>query len=172
MNTRTGNVYSNQASIQTRIAELSNQTTQLTHTVFNRYLHRTSARISVGVHTGIRGCVPVESATTGTQTTFFFAPEASSVNANIFYAGTWFFIQNQVWCLLEDLISSQMQDMHAFTSALGGMVNGVKCIGLARRLCNKHASHGSNDTHISSVMISGGDIIILPPVHTSINKPK
>jgi hypothetical protein len=175
MNTSTINVGSEHESIQNRIAELANQTSQLTHTVFNRYLHRTSARSSIGVHMDTKGGTPVKyvnanQVTTSTQTTFFFAPDASRVDASIFFAGTWFFIQNQVWCLLENLVSVQIQDMYAFTSALSGRVNGVRCIGLARRMCHKHTSPGNNDTHIRAVMVAGGELIILPPVYTGSKK--
>jgi hypothetical protein len=126
---------------------------------------------SVGAQTHATGRVPGESAkvdhaTTSTQTTFFFAPEASRVDVSIFYTGTWFFIQKQVWCLLENLVPVQIHDMHAFTSALGGMVNGVKCIGLARLLGHKNKPHGNNDTYIRAVMVTAGEIIILPSVYT------
>jgi hypothetical protein len=169
MNTSTTNVDSCQESIQTRIAQLTNQTDQLTNTVLNRYMHRTHVYTSMGVHTDLKGGIPVESAkadqaTIGTQTTFFFAPGTARVDASFFSAGTWFFIQKQVWCLLENLVSVKIQDMHSFTSALSGQVNGAKCIGLARQMCLKYTSHlyDNTDTHIRQVMITEGDIIILP----------
>jgi hypothetical protein len=171
MNTNTIIVDSDHEIIQKRITSLKNQADQLTHTVFNRYIHRTSMYTSVGAQTHATGRVPGESAkvdhaTTSTQTTFFFAPEASRVDVSIFYTGTWFFIQKQVWCLLENLVPVQIHDMHAFTSALGGMVNGVKCIGLARLLGHKNKPHGNNDTYIRAVMVTAGEIIILPSVYT------
>jgi hypothetical protein len=167
MNAETTNVDIAQKSIRHRIAYLSNQTDQLTNTVFNKYMHKTPKCVHMDLTCGM----PVEFAkadhtTTGTQTSFFFAPEASHIDVSIVYAGTWFFIQNQVWCLLENLVPVQIQDVRAFTSALGGMLHGVKCVGLARLLGHKNTPRGNNDTYIRAVMVTAGEIIILPSAYT------